>query len=171
MTHVSLTEVARQVDVSQGTLRRWAREGIVPLEDGEWTPAAVAHARIVARLRDRGHSLGDIRRASAAGRLAHGYIGDLFPSPVAEVSLEDAAQQTGLEPALIERIWTSVGFPAHLLERLTEDDLELLRSIGTVLGAGFPLVAFLQLIRVYGQAVAGSPTPRSSSSTSSCTSR
>ena len=154
MTHVSLTEVARQVDVSQGTLRRWAREGIVPLEDGEWTPAAVAHARIVARLRDRGHSLGDIRRASAAGRLAHGYIGDLFPSPVAEVSLEDAAQQTGLEPALIERIWTSVGFPAHLLERLTEDDLELLRSIGTVLGAGFPLVAFLQLIRVYGQAVA-----------------
>ena len=29
--------------------------------DGKWTPAAVTHARIVARLRERGHSLAEIR--------------------------------------------------------------------------------------------------------------
>ena len=33
----------------------------MPLRDGRWTPAAVAQARIVARLRERGHSLDDVR--------------------------------------------------------------------------------------------------------------
>ena len=36
----------------------------------------------------------------------------------------------------------------------TDADLELLEYAATVLQAGFPLVAFLQLIRVYGQALA-----------------
>src|SRR4051794_41972291 len=38
--------------------------------------------------------------------------------------------------------------------RITEDDLQLLRYVAAVLAAGFPLVAFLQLMRVYGQAMA-----------------
>src|SRR4051794_23255350 len=38
--------------------------------------------------------------------------------------------------------------------RITEDDLQLLRYVAAVLAAGFPLVAFLQLMRVYGQAIA-----------------
>ena len=49
-------------------LRRWVAEGIVPLRDGEWTPAAVAQARIVARLRQRGHDLGELRTAAKEGR-------------------------------------------------------------------------------------------------------
>ena len=40
------------------------------------------------------------------------------------------------------------------LEEISEDDLELLRYIAAALHAGFPLVAFLQLVRVYGQALA-----------------
>ena len=39
--------------------------------------------------------------------------------------------------------------------RLNEDDLQFLRYISAVLSAGFPLVAFLQLVRVYGQALPG----------------
>ena len=53
----SLTDVARALSVSPATLRRWVAEGIVPLRDGQWTPAAQAQARIVARMRARGHSL------------------------------------------------------------------------------------------------------------------
>ena len=68
--------------------------------------------------------------------------------------LADAAAETGLEPALIRRIWTTAGFPAESLDHLTEDDLALLRCLGAVLDAGLPLVAFLQLVRVYGQALA-----------------
>ncbi len=154
MAEVSLSEVARRVEVSPATLRRWVREGIVPLRNGTWTPAAIAHARIVARLRSRGYTLEQLREASRSGRLAFGYMEDLFPGEPAVVTLDDAAKETGLEPALIERIWTSVGFPSHSVEAITEDDLQLLRYVAAVLSAGFPLVAFLQLIRVYGNALA-----------------
>ena len=65
-----------------------------------------------------------------------------------------AAAATGLEPALIERFWTGMGLPTAGLERLTEDDVQALRYAASVLAAGFPLVAFLQLSRVYGQALA-----------------
>ena len=151
---MTLAEVARELDVSPDTLRRWAREGLVPLPDDRWTPAALAHARIVARLRKRGHSLDEIRAASESGRLAYGFMEDLFPPRGETRSLEDAAELSGLEPALVERIWTSVGFPAPSGDEVSDDDLQLLRYIAAALGAGFPLVAFLQLVRVYGQALA-----------------
>ena len=151
---MTLAEVARELDVSPDTLRRWAREGLVPLPDDRWTPAALAHARIVARLRKRGHPLDEIRAASESGRLAYGFMEDLFPPRGETRSLEEAAELSGLEPALVERIWTSVGFPAPAGDEVSDDDLQLLRYIAAALGAGFPLVAFLQLVRVYGQALA-----------------
>jgi adenylate cyclase len=151
---VTHAEVARELDVSPDTLRRWAREGLVPLPDHRWTPAALAHARIVARLRKRGHSLDEIRAASESGRLAYGFMEDLFPPRGETRSLEEAAEQSGLEPALVERIWTTVGFAAPPGEEVSDDDLQLLRYIAAALQAGFPLVALLQLVRVYGQALA-----------------
>ncbi|HLM50059.1 MAG TPA: MerR family transcriptional regulator [Solirubrobacteraceae bacterium] len=154
MTDLSLREAADRAGVSPATLRRWADRGIIPQHDGAWTPAAVAHARIVARLRERGHTLAEIRQASDSGRLAFGYIEDLFPPAPSGATLEEAAAETGLEPALIERIWTTVGFSQESVGRLSEDDLQLLRYIAAVLASGFPLVAFLQLVRVYGQALA-----------------
>ncbi len=155
MSEPSLSEVARDVDVSPDTLRRWTREDIVPLRDGRWTPAAVAQARIVARMRERGHSLEEIRRAARSGRLAYGYMEELFPPPADTRTLEEAAEETGLEPALIRRIWTTAGFSTTALdEAITDDDVQLLRYMAAVLSAGFPLVAFLQLVRVYGQALA-----------------
>jgi adenylate cyclase len=151
---LSLTEAAARVGVSPSTLRRWAESGVIPEVDGggEWTAVAVAHARIVARLRERGHRLEEIREAGRQGRLSYGYIESLFgrDEPV-ERTLRDAAAETGLEPALIERFWTSIGLAPGSLDALTDEDLEALRYVASVLDAGFPLVAFLQLCRVYGQ--------------------
>ena len=153
---VSLSDAAERVGVSPSTLRRWIDTEVIPdaAVDGGLSPAAVAHARIAARLRDRGHSLDQIRQASSEGRLAYGYVEDLFPPSPARRDLAEVAEETGLEIPLIERLWTSIGFPADDLERLTDDDVQALRYIASVLAAGFPLVAFLQLTRVYGQAIA-----------------
>jgi adenylate cyclase len=151
---LTLSEVAQQVDVSPATLRRWVKDGIVPLGNGRWTPAAVAAARLVARLRERGYSLDTLREAAHSGRLAYGYLEDLFPEPANVRTLDEAAEQTGLEPALIERIWAAAGFSADSLQRIDEADMQLLRHLSAVLEGGFPLVAFLQLVRVYGQALA-----------------
>ncbi|HYP48480.1 MAG TPA: adenylate/guanylate cyclase domain-containing protein [Thermoleophilaceae bacterium] len=151
---VSLKQAAAQVGVTVPTLKRWAQTGAVPGVDGHgWTPAAVAHARLVARMRDRGHSLAQIRQASKEGRLAYGFIEDLFPAARETHSLDDAAEATGLEPALIERFWASIGLPPQALEQPTSEDIQALQYVQSVLDAGFPLVAFLQLCRVYGLAL------------------
>jgi adenylate cyclase len=46
-----------------------------------------------------------------------------------------------------------MGFGAQGMDHLTDDDVQLLRYSAAVLAAGLPLVAFLQLVRVYGQAM------------------
>ena len=150
---LTLSEVARRAGVTPGTLRRWAEGGLIPGYDGRWTPPAAAHARIVARLRERGHSLQAIRQAGESGRLAFAYTEDLFGGDDSHVPLSDAARDVGLEQALIERVYGAAGFSTGTTEHLAEDDLQLLRYISAVLAAGFPLVALLQLVRVYGQAI------------------
>jgi adenylate cyclase len=152
---MSLSEAARRVGITPQTLRRWAQDGLVPqARDGRWTRGAVAQARIVARLRERGHSLAQIRAATESGRLAFGFVDELMPAHERTHTLQAAADDTGLEPALIERVFLSMGFNSGSVERLSDDDLELLRHVAVVLAAGFPLVALLQLVRVYGQALA-----------------
>lgn len=152
---IPLAEVARRSGVSAGTLRRWRDAGLLPAaQDGEWTTAVASHARLVARLRERGHTIADIRAATEQGRLAYGYIEELLSPPATEHTLEEATRETGLEPALIERIYSSVGFNAHALRRISDDDLQFLRYCAAVLAAGYPLVAFLQMCRVFGQALA-----------------
>jgi adenylate cyclase len=152
---LSLKEAAERVGVAPATLRRWARDGLIPEVNGsrEWTTAAVAHARIVARLRERGHSLEQIREAGSKGRLAYSYIEDMFDGGRPPRTLDEVAEVTGLEPALIERVWASLGLPSNGLQELSEEDVQALNYVASVLDSGFPLVAFLQLCRVYGQAL------------------
>jgi adenylate cyclase len=153
---LTLKQAAERAGVSPDTLRRWVKAGVIPevTARSRWTPPAVAHARLVARLRERGHSLQQIREAGRQGRLAYGFVEELFPRGAGpSISLDDAADATGLEPALIERFWTGAGLPRQGLQDLTEEDVQALQYMSSVLAAGFPLIAFLQLIRVYGQAI------------------
>ena len=53
----------------------------MPVRRGRWTAAAAAQARVVARMRERGHSLEELKRAGREGRLAFGFAEDLFPRP------------------------------------------------------------------------------------------
>jgi adenylate cyclase len=150
----TVAEIARRVGVTPSTLRRWIDDGLVPTgDDGGLTSTSVAHARVVARLRERGHSLQEIKSATESGQLAFSYIEDLLPTEPHTWSLDEAARETGLEPALIQRVFTTMGFGVQATENLSEDDVQLLRYTAAVLAAGFPLVAFLQLVRVYGQAI------------------
>src|SRR4051794_9663422 len=154
---LSLSQVASRTGVTPATLKRWAATGVIPdakyaTKDG-WTPAAAAHARVVARLRERGHTLDEIRQATEEGRLAYGLLEELYPTTDRTWTLEEAAEETGIEAELVERVWSSMGFARHDLDVLTDEDMQALRYVSAVLAAGFPLVAFLQLTRVYGQAV------------------
>ena len=149
---ISLSEAARLSGVPTSTLKRWAAEKIVPVRKGRWTATAAAQARVVARMRERGYSLEDLKEAGREGRLAFGFTEELFSDSQESVTVEQAAAETGLEPELVERILVILGTPMGQ-RHLNQEDVEALRHCARVLGAGFPLVAFLQLVRVYAQAM------------------
>jgi adenylate cyclase len=151
---MTVKEAAQRAGVSSETLRRWVRAGMIPQYSGEWTAAAVGHARVVARMRERGNSLAEIRRATQEGRLAFGFLEELFPSADSPYSVREAATQSGFDEGLVRRIVTGLGMSARGAESISADEVELLRYLAAVLDAGFPLAALLQLVRVYGQAIA-----------------
>jgi adenylate cyclase len=149
---ISLSEAARRSGVPASTLKRWAAEKIVPVRRGRWTVAAAAQARVVARMRERGYSLEDLKSAGKEGRLAFGFTEELFSGSEEAITIGQAAEETGLEPELVERILVILGTPKGQRE-LSKEDLAALRHCARVLAAGFPLVAFLQLVRVYAQSM------------------
>ena len=116
----------------------------------------VAHARIVARLRERGHSLDEIREATRrrAPRLRL-HRGPLPGRARGRYTLEEAAEETGLEPALIERICTAIGL--HRRRARATSPRTTSSSCATSPPCSPPASRssrFLQLVRVYGQALA-----------------
>jgi adenylate cyclase len=149
----TLARVADGANVSSATVKRWVEDGLVPQYEGRWTPAAVAQVRIVARLRGRGHTLEQIRRANESGQLA-GYVQGMFAQPEGRYTLEQAARTANLDVALVERIYMALGLSALSLDSMGEEDLELLRYLSAMLEAGLPETVFLQLARVYGQTLA-----------------
>jgi adenylate cyclase len=151
---ISLSEAARRSGVPASTLKRWAEEKIVPVRRGRWTAAAAAQARVVARMRERGYSLEDLKEAGREGRLAFGFTEELFSDPDEQrMSVEEVAAETGLEAELVERILVILGTPVDRRRDVSPEDAEALRHCARVLDAGFPLVAFLQLVRVYAQSM------------------
>jgi adenylate cyclase len=151
---LTLKQVAARAGVTPATVRRWVQEQLVPQYEGTWTPAAASHVRIVARLRERGHSVKRIREASQSGKLAFGYIDELLPSTEARYTLKEAARELDVDAALIERLVAAMGLNALSTEAISEEDLQVLRYGAEVLAAGLPLPALLQIVRVYGQAMA-----------------
>jgi len=151
---LTLAQVAARAGVSPATVSRWVKGGLIPGYDGSWTPASAAYARVVARLRARGHALEQIKRASENGQLAVGPIENLWSRPGPRYSLRDAERVSGLDGELIERLHVTMGLGGLPADGFTEEDLQIFKFGGAVLDAGLPLPAFLQLMRVYGQAVA-----------------
>ncbi len=151
---LTLEQVAARAEVSTATVRRWVKMGLVPGYDGVFTPATAAYVRVVARLRARGHTLREIKRASDEGQLAVGPIESLLDTQEGRYTLKEAAAEAGLEPELIEQIYAAWGLGALSLDIVSDEDLEIMKYHAAVLAAGFPPAAFIQLQRVYGQAIA-----------------
>jgi adenylate cyclase len=146
--------VAELAGVSGSTLARWADLGLVPLEQtGGWTAATLGHVRVVQRLRAKGRSLAEIALVAERNGSALHYLSGLIESSTEHVTPEEVGRRTGLEPALVRRVGEAFGFSAQSLERMGADDVRLFEHVADALDGGFPLVAMLQLARIYGQAL------------------
>lgn len=148
---MTVTEAAAAVGVSVDTLRRWVRDGVVPEYDGTWTPAALGKARLIRRLRDRGYTLAQIRRATEEGRLAFGRILELFDSGGKTYSRRQAIRRTGVDAATVDRVAAGLGIPAG--QPLDEVAMQVVGYVAAATRAGLPPEAMQQLTRVYASAI------------------
>jgi adenylate cyclase len=130
------------------------RGGLVPQYDGVWTPAGASHVRIVARLRERGYTVAQIRDASQSGRLVFGYLDELLPTAPGMHSLAEVVRVSGLSADLIERLYAAMGTSVLSVDSFSDQDLQMLRYVAEILAAGLPLPVLLQLARVYAQQIA-----------------
>jgi adenylate cyclase len=151
---LTLEQVAAGAGVSAATVRRWVQRGLVPGFDGTWTPATAAYVRVIERLRERGHKLDEIKRASDRGQLAVGPIENLLVASEGLYTLREVARETGLSEGVVERLRAAMGLQTQAPELLNEEDLQVMRYVAAIFDAGLPPVAFLQLARVYGSALA-----------------
>ena len=153
---LTLAQVAARAGVSPATVRRWVQMGLVPGYEGAGRRAAAAYVRVVARLRARGHTLEQIKRASDSGQLAVGPIENLLSgSEGALHAARGRARRRGLDGRADRAHPTPRWASARC--RSTRSPTRTSRSCATpptVLDAGLPPAAFLQLLRVYGQAIA-----------------
>jgi adenylate cyclase len=150
---LTLEQVASGAGVSAATVRRWVARGLIPGFDGTWTPSAAAYVRVIERLRSRGHSLDEIKRAADRGQLAVGPIENLLMASEGIYTLREVSRETGLSESVIERLLSAMGLPQSP-ELFTEEDMQVMRYVAAIFEAGLPPVAFLQLARVYGHALA-----------------
>ena len=126
----------------------------MPQYEGTWTPAAASHVRIVARLRERGHSLRRIREASQSGQLAFGYIDELLPGSEARYTLRAGGARGGLDAALIERLVAAMGLNAVPPEESQRRTCRCSATARRCSRRACRCRALLQIVRVYGQAMA-----------------
>ena len=155
MNELSASEAARRVGISPATLRRWDAAGLIPRATPGWTEREVSHLRLLVGLRNRGYTLQQLREGVDRGALAIGYVGrdGAGSGRLRSYSYREAARELGIEVELLRRFLGAFGLPTGA-GQLSETELTLLRHGVKVLQSGLPLVASLQIARVYGQALA-----------------
>jgi class 3 adenylate cyclase len=121
---------------------------------GDYSLADVERVRLVQLLRRRGvepEAVGAAlnRHLDLFDRyLAQVYPGGDYPS----ISVDTAAERVGIDRDLAQRVREAGGLGGPN-ELLTSADVEALQAMAVAVGAGFPEVALLQLVRVYADAL------------------
>ena len=148
------TEAAERAGVSLSTLRRWVALGLFPKHEvGQgWGASAIAQARSLVKLRERGYSIEQLQEAVDQGRIV-GYGDELVAEMVGErFTLKQAAKASGLKADVIAELIAATGLPSGALDDLGSEDVEIFKHFATAIESGFPRDALLQTVRVYGQA-------------------
>jgi adenylate cyclase len=148
-------EAAERIGVSLSTLRRWVALGLFPKHDLSkgWGPSAIAQARSLVKLRERGYSIEQLQEAIDEGRIV-GYTDELVGEIVGErFTLKEAAKASGLKAEAIEELIAAIGLPSGAIDDLGSEDVEMFKHFATAVNSGYPRDALLQTVRVYGQAV------------------
>jgi class 3 adenylate cyclase len=155
MAHgLSITEFSERTGEPVERLRQWRSLGLIGAEAEErFGPEDVERAGLVTLFLRRGIGLEAIAQADKNGRLLAHYVEQIFPAGVPPTySLAEAAEKAGVGTQAARRFWQACGAGDHG-EVLSDHDVEMLKMCRTVLEAGFPEGALLQMLRVYADSL------------------
>ncbi len=149
----SLEELAGLTGEDPAALRGYIAMGLLPA-DIMYSAADVERVRLVQLLARRGIDPDAVAAALRAQLdLFDRYLAQLYPNgDFPTVTLEDAAERTGVEVGVAQRVWGAAGL-SRPGELLTEADVEATRSLALAIDIGLPEDALLQMIRVYADAL------------------
>ena len=145
-------EVARRAGTTPERIRLLAELGILEPEDGTYPRRDVLRARFVLGLDAIGVDAKAIAGALASGDLTLGYVefGGRRP-PRSDRTFAQLSEEIDITFSMLERIYVAFGLPRPAPdEYVREEDLQLLKIVPVLFGAGVSEGEVLRLARVWG---------------------
>ena len=132
---LSAAELARGAGTTEDRIRRFVELGILEPTDRAFRPADIQRVRVAEALDRAGTPPEHLGEIIAGGGYTFRWVDTLFadPTPLSDLTIEDAAHLLDLPIGVIERTYTvwSIAVPGRD-DRLREDDLEMLSIVAEV---------------------------------------
>jgi adenylate cyclase len=133
-------ELAARAAVSIDLVQRLTELGVVQQREADagFRPIDVQRIRIAGAFADSGLAIEDLGRLVTEGHVTFPNLEAVFGEPIAasDTTFAEFADDVGLDPELLRRVYTQLGFPQPADDdRLREDDVDSLRKFLFVFNA------------------------------------
>jgi adenylate cyclase len=145
-------EVAERAGTTVERVRELRDLGLLELERGMFRRREVLRARVFSELTAMGIEASSLAAAQAAGELSLGYLESAGRRhPRSDRTFEQLADEMNITFEAFEAIYVAFGLPLPRRDELVrQEDLEGLKSLPVLLGAGVTEGQVLQMARVWG---------------------
>lgn len=145
-------EVAERAGTTVERIRELAQLGLIGSEDGTLRRRDVLLARVIGELTATGIDAQDLATALNAGELSFAHLESAGRRhPRADTTFEQMAGEIGVDFQTLEAIFIAFGLPQPRRdERVRHEDLQALKTLPVLLGAGVSEGQVLQMARVWG---------------------
>jgi adenylate cyclase len=145
-------EVARRAGTSVDRIRRLRSLGLLTAPDGALHRRDVLRVRVIDELLGMGIEPEALARAVAAGELTFGHLESAGRRhPRADLTFDELSRELDVAFETLEALYIAFGLPQPRPdERVRLEDLEALRALPVLLGAGVSEGRILQMARVWG---------------------
>jgi len=146
------SEVADRAGTTTERIRELVDLGLLAVERGTFRRRDVLLARVIDDLTSMGIEAEDLATALAAGELSFAHLESAGRRhPRADTTFDQLAEEIGIGSETLGAIFIAFGLPMlEGDERIRQEDLEALKSLPVLLGAGVSEGHVLQMARVWG---------------------
>lgn len=147
---MSLEEFSKLARVAPEQLERYRAAALLdPEGDGLFDDYDAIRLHVINRHLDEGRTVEEIARLAQDGTID--FFGELlYGTPESTIPFEEAAERLGFTPQQLREIGTASGLPVSRM--IDRQDFEAMGGVKTIIDAGIPYHAVLEVARVFGDA-------------------